>query len=360
MKQLYAGLCTCVIAVVGLAALAPAVSAQDAPRQTTEDRTVVTRVYEVSDLSRRAPDFPAPRNLLEQPSARPIPLPPAQQILVNGKPLSVPSRPQESGPEQASLDWKLRELVPTIQGAIEPDSWRDTGGAIGSVRVLGDNLIITHTPQTHEQIGRLLEALRTSRGGIVRIRADWLLLKPEQLASILEKNPATATLPDVNREALSQLPADAYHYRGETVAMNHQTVHLGSGLGRTVLTDLDPVVANGAAAYDPQIEMFDSGVLMQVTPTVIQSAGVTLLDLEARMGEWGPGAFEQVPMGPATQPAGPHAIERVSQYVQRLATTVRVPLGKPVLVGGMTMRPSLESPDSRQLYLVLQADAASP
>jgi hypothetical protein len=43
---------------------------------------------------------------------------------------------------------------------------------------------------------------------------------------------------------------------------------------------------------------------------------------------------------------------------QQLRTTLRIPLNKPILIGGMTMSPSLRNKDSSQLYLIIELTSA--
>ena len=51
-------------------------------------------------------------------------------------------------------------LVAEIQTTIDPPSWRDAGGTVGSVRILGGNLVVNQTPANQQDILRLLEELR--------------------------------------------------------------------------------------------------------------------------------------------------------------------------------------------------------
>jgi hypothetical protein len=61
---------------------------------------------------------------------------------------------------------------------------------------------------------------------------------------------------------------------------------------------------------------------------------------------------------PTTQPSQPSdAIDRTNEVDQELRTTVRLPLGVKVVVGGMTLEPATKDQPSKQLYLVIQADA---
>jgi hypothetical protein len=51
-------------------------------------------------------------------------------------------------------------------------------------------------------------------------------------------------------------------------------------------------------------------------------------------------------------------IDRLSTTIQELRTTVQVPLNRPVLIGGMTLAPSLSGQPSPTMYLVIEVVAS--
>ncbi len=51
-------------------------------------------------------------------------------------------------------------LITTIEESIDPDTWRDAGGTIGSLRMLGNTLIITQDPAAFPKIEKLLHRLQ--------------------------------------------------------------------------------------------------------------------------------------------------------------------------------------------------------
>jgi hypothetical protein len=51
-------------------------------------------------------------------------------------------------------------------------------------------------------------------------------------------------------------------------------------------------------------------------------------------------------------------VERLQTVRQEFGTSARLPLGKPCLIGGMTMQPPQEAQPGRQIYLVLEVNAA--
>jgi hypothetical protein len=65
----------------------------------------------------------------------------------------------------------------------------------------------------------------------------------------------------------------------------------------------------------------------------------------------------------STQPGGsnvqgPTSIDRLNVLRQELASVVRIPLDQAVLVGGMTLEPSMNEAQGSQLYLILQVSAS--
>lgn len=59
-----------------------------------------------------------------------------------------------------SREASIEQLIDTITSTVDPESWRNTGGRIGSVQHLHNSLIIIHTTRTHRRIVDLLEKLR--------------------------------------------------------------------------------------------------------------------------------------------------------------------------------------------------------
>jgi hypothetical protein len=53
-----------------------------------------------------------------------------------------------------------KELVAAIQADVEPQSWRDAGGSVGSLRVLAGQLIVTQTPITQYDLQTYLNGRR--------------------------------------------------------------------------------------------------------------------------------------------------------------------------------------------------------
>jgi hypothetical protein len=69
-------------------------------------------------------------------------------------PATEPASPLERFSES------MEQLKGAIQDSIDPESWRENGGTVGSIRDFNGQLIISQTPAAHEKIARLLAGLR--------------------------------------------------------------------------------------------------------------------------------------------------------------------------------------------------------
>ncbi|HBO44059.1 MAG TPA: hypothetical protein DD670_09025 [Planctomycetaceae bacterium] len=124
--------------------------------------------------------------------------------------------------------------------------------------------------------------------------------------------------------------------------------------------------------YQPIIEKTNFGTLLEIRPTLIPGSESAVVDLRSTV---------TTPGGPASV-GGPEVggvpvprVDRFAMETQEFATTLSMPLGRPVLVGGLTYVTSMpsgneialpgpgakphasKSPDNAetpQLYLVLE------
>ena len=63
----------------------------------------------------------------------------------------------------ALTDDLASELIELIQQTVDPESWRSTGGNVGSIQLFGDRLVIVQTVSAQREIANLLERLRAPR-----------------------------------------------------------------------------------------------------------------------------------------------------------------------------------------------------
>jgi hypothetical protein len=343
MTRITTTLAFLLMSYVAFAAAAAAHARQ--PDEQPEPQAVV-RTYNVADLMRAATNYPLDSQIV----------PPtgygegALGAGVFGE-AGASQKPTAGNPP-------LDELITLISEFVDPDSWQDNGGTVGSMRGIGALLVVAQSEQNHGKIAQLLDEIRRNTGPsqIVSVRATWFLLDPADV-------PAPATV------AAEELFANQPVYcEARTVCFSGQTVHVTSGRGRAVINELTPIVADSAVAFDPTVERVQSGVSLQVAPQLVPGTETAIVDLQCFASEWGePGAGAPVRGAVATQPhAGASAgagaevtssVDRLNILAQSMKTTMRVPLGKKFVVGGMTLDPAGGEKNARQLCLVVEISA---
>ncbi len=269
--------------------------------------------------------------------------------------------------ETTSTGFTIDDLIQAIQATIDPESW-DVSGGSGVCTPLGGMLIIKQTPPAHTEIEDLLTAIRGEGGAdrTVSVRARWLLADADELAAISAGDAADAPATVVDRAALEQLAATATRYEGRITCYSNQTVHFASGARRSAIVSAIPVVSAMTVGYQPLITLPNLGVLLEVKPTLIPDQRQAVLNLTSTVtSAKDPG--ETVSLSIPTPTAGSRStnptveigtstiqLDRLNLDTQHLATTVRVPLGQPVLVGGMSQS---SEEDGSQLSLIIEVTA---
>jgi hypothetical protein len=291
------------------------------------------------------------------------------------------ARSQNSSQQARDLDSvrsRLEEIRKLIQSEIDPVSWRDAGGSESSMLAYDTRLIITTRAENHAQISQMLAELQKQSSRPVRLRATWAALTDDELKAVLdppsETNNNNAGVRIVNLAALDRMK-DAVRYRAEINTLHGQRVNVTAGRARSVLSGLDAVVGNGAAALEPTIDLVLAGACLQVRPILSADSSTVTLDLRCVISRWDPAdapplkipqavastqptGAPAAPPPPATQPAPAAEIERLNMPVQLLATTARIPTGRAALIGGMTADHGAKD-DHRPLYLIIEATAAT-
>jgi general secretion pathway protein D len=87
----------------------------------------------------------------------------------------------EEDPERAD---RVRKIIELIQDSIAPDSWRDRGGSIGTIKEINQQLVITQNSATQRQIGGLLDKLREQRAIQIAVEAIFLTVSSHYLEEL--------------------------------------------------------------------------------------------------------------------------------------------------------------------------------
>jgi hypothetical protein len=335
---------------------------------------LITRTYNVADIVRTGRDYPFDSAIIPptiDPNYRDLTSQANPRGLFGSQELVGVSKEGNPMTRSSKSAIDIEHLVLVIQKTVDPDSWRwDNSGVertkemVGTIQPLGSLLIVTQTKENQKMVQMVLESIRLEYGPMkmVGVNLRWVELDPAQARQLIgdQQKGAVTTLDDA---AVQKLPAEATWAAGRTTCFSGQTVYVASGRGRTWMHQATPVVGTNAAAYQMDSQLVQSGAVVQITPLLSQNGQTAVLDLTSVATDWMPmdqsihvGGAAGDPTLSTTRPLDQIStqVDRLNVGVQQLRTTVRVPVGKMVLVGGMTKEPGT---DGKEMYLIAEVTA---
>jgi general secretion pathway protein D len=368
---------------------------------TEEDlsKNVVTRVFDIRDLIINIPDFDqAPDfNITQSNTGGGRGGGGGGGSLFGGG----GNQNDQQGPTRQEL---VDSIIKLIQDTVASESWKDNGGTVGSLRELSGQLIVTQTPENQHQLVKLLEQLRETRAIQVTIEARFLKVQrnfledvgvdfdfqfnnvsskingggpirfqqnsadftaPAQLDTTLPGNLATVLagsslstsisyIDDFQVNALiraTQAEQSSSIITAPRVTLfNGQRAYVLVATTRAYVSDLQPVVGANAVGFDPTISTVQSGVLLDVQATVSSDRKYVTLTLRPQLSNllalvpFSIGGTTIIPdNNSSTQPfSGQGFIQQPEVQITEVRTTVSVPDGGTLLLGGQTLSGELE------------------
>ncbi len=289
------------LALLMLALPATALAAAPATAPATAPHTV-TAAYPFADLIGPRPDLAGAHGMVP-PNA-------------DGSP-AEPAPDSADGPTRAEL---VDNLIQLVQSVVDGPSWALKGRSVVAV---GDNLIITQTPENQRTVVQLMRALRGWREGTLMIEAVWPSLRADRLAAAVKAGTLDALVDKL----------DPSTPRAVVRSRNGKPVRIASAL--------PPAPAPATLPAKP------AGYFAELTADVIrETAGKP--PASATLGVYA--LFDQLdaPPGTVATPTGGFA---------RLTTGLTVPMDHWALVAGMTPAPGAAAPDGTQVYLLVRVTA---
>lgn len=255
------------------------------------------------------------------------------------------------GGMQASMN----ELINVIRDST-PGPWLEVDGEGGTISRIGTTLLVRASMENHQQIERLIEVLRSTWGSLklVSLEIDWLWLTGDELrelAPIVEES-AVRTVAGDALQSLREHQGQDDRPAGRTAQVtcyNGQTIHLQSVKQSPSVTSVMPITGANTLGYTPQVRAIDQGAAAQVHPLVSRSGKFVVLDFHSRVNEADPGETSSYD---AVRPN----LDRPTLVTHRLSTALRVPVGVPSLVGGMSHAPLDDEPGEYTLCVFVRAD----
>lgn len=243
-------------------------------------------------------------------------------------------------------------LLELVTCTVSPESW--DAGSFGPLFPVGSCLVITQTASVHEEIAALFDGLRKARQGspVLAIDARWLLLPPGTLPAGMTE----ANLPAIDPAALDALARDAPGYRVRLGSLSGQWVHAAGGIRQTQVTGTAPVVDHGAG-YRPETEAVNVGVLLELRAVISPDSDQVEVELAGTVTA-PPDQANGSTANPSPADVSAGGVDRPALRTEQWATVVRLPRGRPVLVGSVSRIASAESNagSQPQLHLFLSVE----
>lgn len=281
---------------------------------------------------------------------------------------------------QTSMD----SMIEVITATIAPDSWDESGGD-ASIQPLGLSLIVSNNLKAHRQIEDLFSYFRSRWGSLrtVSLRATWLWLDDSELATLVpdEDGPPRFVeglkmlglvdpqawkqhLSDVGRKDSDRAPgyrASLNCYNGQTVMTQTGGQSLAfSGWQTLPAPPKDKESPPSELGFAPRVDVVQEGASLQVTPSTNTSGRFVILDVHSRVTLRPEGAATGASLS-EIDPQDPNAsVEKLEGsgqgpmfVTQRLSTTMRLPVDRQVLIGGMSFDVAPKA-GSKSLYLFIK------
>jgi general secretion pathway protein D len=396
---------------------------------TDEDlsKNVLTRVYDIRDLIIQVPDFNnAPTFDLQNQTNQTSGGGgggggSGGQSLFGGSGSGGNENDQQN---QVTRQQLVDNITKLITDTVAPDTWRDAGGTVGSLRELQGQLIVTQTPENQRLLQGLLDQLRETRAIQVTVETRFLTVQRNYLedigfdldvtlnnnhsmsdklsvvpinqnSAVFTANPSTGlpgSIRNVNNGdvsgglgalGLSSLGLTGTYLDNFTVQFllratqaeqkstnvtaprltlfNGQRAFVLVSRQTAYVSNLTPVVATGAVAFNPTIGLVQSGVLLDVQATVSSDRKYVTLTLRPQLAtllDLLPFTFQSDTAAnsgttvPITNPnnnftnfgtnAAAGTIQQPILQITEVRTTVSVPDGGTLLLGGQTLAGEIE------------------
>lgn len=324
--------------------------AEEAGEKPVKTEPLVMRMYDVKDLIIERKDQPWQGTNLPviEDSDTASPRPPYY------------IKQEDPPPDPPPSGWS--EIIAILQRTVSSQSdpsvaaWSDEGGP-AAIEYLPPVLVITQTPAAHKKIEDLLGQYRKHLEStpIVTIQAKWVQVNADKMAKLLASR-AVADGQAISVAAIEEAGVKTL-YQGHLQGFEGQLVHMVSGEYQTYIAGVEPVISGGAVAYKPSVRDVLLGAVLEVRPILSPDAQWATLDLRSFVMEFKEMRSKSLPdFGQAHGSAQPIKmnLDLPSFFVYTFASTAKVPLGKPVLVGSMTQA---GEKTGKVLLLVLEVSA---
>jgi beta-lactamase regulating signal transducer with metallopeptidase domain len=283
-------------------------------------KDTVTRVYDIRDIIIEVPDYVAEKTAPQ-------------------------TRPTDPAKTRAQY---IEQVTDLIKETVDADSWRENGGSVGSLRELQGQLIITQTQENQRSIALLLDQLRETHAIQITVESRFVTLDPAALDESLRQKlvmtfqgkdkPSATFLTD--EDAASLLRASQQQKESTIITaprltlFNGQRAFVMAATQRAYVSGYTATKqADGKAKWEPIVSSAEAGVTLDVMAVCSADRKYATLTLRPELTKLV--AVRDEPFHGSPDAPSDLMIQVPQITAQRLQTTVNVPDGHILLLGGL-------------------------
>jgi len=138
-------------------------------------------IYDVSDLLVEAPNFTdAPMTDLRDATRR------SRSATRNqaDRPWQYGDDDDDEPESDPARESRVQKIIELLQETVSPESWRDRGGSVGSIREINGQLVVTQNSASHQQIRGLLDKLREERAIQIAVESLFITVSAHYLEEL--------------------------------------------------------------------------------------------------------------------------------------------------------------------------------
>jgi hypothetical protein len=261
---------------------------------------VVLRTYDIRDIGRQPADFPG-------------------EVLW-GMGVAEPERPAA----RPQADQQPPDFATVVKDKLLPQEFSDPAT---SIEESGGKLLVMQRPCVHEEIEKLLKALRKEARRPILVTARWAVVNSEALRKAVGKDLPQILTPKEIQQVLELVSQDASRDLAcvRLSCLNGQRSSSFGGVERAFVADYN---VNGVV-IEPIVKLHIGGAVADVKPMLVESLAAnapTELQIETRLSISRTDAAGPAPEGKEGVPP-PGRTEAPASQSQDVLCTVRIPDG---------------------------------
>ncbi len=147
------------------------------------DQKTYAAMYDINDLLMTVPQWDRPP-MTDLRHANQQELSPLQKNAATSQAWRKGDDDDDEAEPDPQHSARVNQIIELIQDTVAPESWRDRGGSIGSIKEINGQLIITQNSSSQRQINDLLSKLREERAIQVAVEALFITVSSHYLEDL--------------------------------------------------------------------------------------------------------------------------------------------------------------------------------